>query len=302
MTGEVEGGTERGSGADVMTASPAAQNAKGGAGEPSDLEKIKAAQASRRTRRTRSTAVPLTPDSTAPGVDKAEPTATSDDSPIPRRDHEAALAAVREEMATMRLEMGSLRRNHLHNLKKVTEERDMFASQLVREQSAAKRAPSTGETRKVADMEVQLRAARTRNTDLEAENGVLRDEVKQLNFRVQASKTIDAATNGYERIVDDLVVVKLKCAQLQEEKEDLLRINKELSQTAAMLTDANGELEKSRTHWVVQCADLEKKRAELEAKVMETRPGQSSEEKEAKGATNPDTSYTGSDLQELKLN
>lgn len=268
--------------------------------ELSDLEQIKAAQQSRRSRRTRPTGPPTAeePESTAPAADSST---TDDSTPVSRKEHEAVVEALRQEMATARLEMGSLRRNHLHNLKKVTEERDMFAAQLAREQSAAKQAPSGADSRKVADVEVQLRAARSRNADLETENTVLRDEVKQLNFRVQASKTIDAATNGYESIVNDLVAVKLKCAQLQEEKEDLLRINKDLSTTNAVLTDANGELEKSRSQWVVQCADLETKRIDLETKVKDLEAGVSSAAAASQKAANQDTSYAGSDLQELKL-
>lgn len=259
--------------------------------ELSDLEKIKAAQASRRSRRSRgpvATPTPSTESVPASGEGSG--------------DGSSEMEKLREEAATLRLEMSSLRRNHLHNLKRVTEERDMFASQLVHEQSNSGGAAGAAEKRKLGDVEVQLRAARTRNNDLEAENGVLRDEVKQLNFRVQASKTLDAATNGYERIVDDLVSVKLKCAQLQEEKEDLLRINKELTQTSAVLTDANGELEKSRSQWVMQCADVEKKRAVLEARVKQMEGGEAKRAEKRKSEVKDDTSYDGSDLQDIKLN
>lgn len=267
----------------------------------SDLEKIKAAQASRRSRRARPSATPVVEDE-EPAPEK-EPAAASDASAlVPRTEHDAALEALQKELASAHLEMSSFRRNNLQNLKKVTEERDMFASQLAKEQNAAKHTPLVGQGRKVADVEVQLRAARSRNSDLETENGMLRDEVKQLNFRVQASKTIDAATNGYESIVNDLVAVKLKCAQLQEEKEDLLRINKDLSTTTAVLTDANGDLEKSRSEWVVQCAELETKRVNLATKLKVYEAGASSAAAARRKAANQDTSYDGSDLQELKLN
>lgn len=169
----------------------------------------------------------------------------------------------------------------------------MFASQLAREQAAGTKEGSQLDARKVSDMAVQLRAARTRNDDLEEENTALRDEVKQLTFRVQAGKTLSAANDGYERIVDELVTAKLKCAQLQEEKDDLLKINRELTQANAVLTEANGELEKSRSSWVVQCAELEKQRAEMEKKLKEMQNGM---------AENADTSYKGSDLQDIKLN
>lgn len=170
----------------------------------------------------------------------------------------------------------------------------MFASQLAREQAAAgtKEGPQN-DARKASDMAARLRAARTRNDDLEEENTALRDEVKQLTFRVQAGRTLSAANDGYERIVDELVAVKLKCAQLQEEKEALLKINREVTQANGVLTEANGELEKSRSSWVVQCAELEKQRAEMESRLKEV---------EKARAENADTSYKGSDLQDIKLN
>lgn len=188
--------------------------------------------------------------------------------------------------------MASLRRNHLANIKKVTDERDMFAAQLVREQqqSEERAGSNPDQSKKTQEMAAQLRAARTRSTDLETENAELRDEVKQLNFRVQAGKTLSAANDGYERIVDELVNVKLKCAQLQEEKEELLKINRELMASNAQFREQSGDLEKSRSGWVVQCAELEKQRAELESKV-----------KELQGMNNPDTSYKGADLQDVKL-
>lgn len=288
---------------DVIAASaktpPAAESTESAApAELSDLEKIKAAQASRRSRRSRGPTATPTPSTDSSAGDMPALAASGEAA----GDASVEVEKMRQEAATLRLEMSSLRRNHLHNLKKVTEERDMFASQLAREQATSGSTLGAAEKRKVADLEVQLRAARTRNNDLEAENGVLRDDVKQLNFRVQASKTLDAATNGYERIVDELVSVKLKCAQLQEEKEDLLRINKELTQTSAVLTDANGELEKSRSQWVVQCAGLEKERAELETKLKMLERGVAKTEERRKSQVKDDTSYDGSDLQDIKLN
>lgn len=244
------------------------------AGELSDLDKIKAAQAARRSRRTRPPTKP--------------PKKPVEESPEPEEVDE--VKKLQTELSTMRLEMVSLRRNHLTNLKKVTEERDMFATQLAKEQNVEGKS-STADAKKASDMAAQLRASRTRNNDLESENAALRDDVKQLNFRVQAGKTLAAANDGYERIVDELVTVKLKCAQLQEEKEDLLKINKDLTQQNAHFRDATGELEKSRSSWVVQCAELEKQRAELEKKM-----------KAMEGAANPDTSYKGSDLHNVNLN
>lgn len=260
----------------------------------SDLDKIKAAQAARRTRRSR---VPK-----APATASAAPSETTKPADESSGEESPEMKKMREEMTTLRLEMSSLRRNHLQNLKKVTEERDMFATQLVHEQSSSGGASKTADMRKLGDAEVQLRAARTRNNDLEAENRVLRDDVKQLNFRVQANKTMAAATNGYERIVDDLVTVKVKCAELQEEKEEMLRMNKELTQKVAVLSQANGELEKSRSQWVLQCADVEKKRGVLEARVKELQEKQSMADEKRKERVRQDTSYEGSDLQDIKLN
>lgn len=232
--------------------------------ELSDVERIKAAHAARRSRRDRGAApVPAdeSPDHPASvGEEK-------DDNPVVAKlkaAHAAEILKLRQDSSNLRLELSSLRRNHLQNIKKLTEERDMFALQLAKEQEVSSK-PGV-DTKQIDDKNVQLRAARTRNNDLENENAVLREDVKQLNFRIQASKTIDAATDGYEKIVSDLVEVKLKCALLEEEKEELLRMNKELSSTSHVLRQANGELEKSRSDWVVRCADLERKCCELKAK------------------------------------
>ena len=225
----------------------------------SDIERIKAAQAARRNRRSRSSRqLPLPP--TAISV-------SSTSSSEPNKD-DAELKKLREEATNLRIEMGSLRRNHLQNIKALTAERDMFARQLAKEQNSSK--PNTHSTRSEEDLSAQLRAARTRNTNLESENAELRDEVKQLNFRVQAARTLDAASDGYEKIVDDLVKVKLQCAQLQEEKEHLLMINKDLMSTTAKLTEANGDLESSRSEWVLKCADLERERHELKQTLKAT--------------------------------
>lgn len=253
--------------------------------EMSDLEKIKAAQAARRTRRA------------PPSV--AVPEAASAEDAAPRGEEEPALVTqLRQEVLALKVEMGSLRRNNVANVKKVSEERDMFAVQLAREQEeAGGSAGGKAESKKMADLNAQLRAARTRNTDLEEENKTLRDEVKQLNFRVQASRTLDAANDGYDKIVEDLVTFKLRCAQMEEEKEDLLRKNKDLKSTNAALFDANGDLETSRSQWVVQCAELEKEKTTLAERVRGL-----STKASVPGGQSHDTSYSGSDLQELQLN
>lgn len=285
----------------------------------SEIEKIKAAHAARKSRRSRPPRPPsssvLAPSDETDNVEGEEAMngvtmdsgsssghidgdeGQSEESVLVstlKKQHAQQVEALRQQVSTMNVELSSLRRNHIENLKAITQERNMFASQLATEQNAAaKLAASGADLKKLTDLEAQLRASRSRNAVLETQNESLRDEVKQLTFLTQAVKTIDAASDGYNKVVNELVNSKLKCAQLQEEKEDLLRINKELTTTSAVLRDANGELEKSRSEWVVQCAELEKKRAELED-MVKAKP-----ETEKNG--NDATSYAGSDLQELKL-
>lgn len=258
----------------------------------SEIDKIKAAHAARRSRRARGTSTtavkPPSPQR------KLASEAPIDEDPAVTKvktEYDQKVEQLRQELSNMKLEMGSLRRNHLQNIKQLTESRDMFAKQLAQEQNNTGK-PSGVKTKKLEDLEAQLRAARTRNSDLESENEMLRDDVKQLNFRVQASKALDAASDGYEQIVSELVTVKVRCAQLEEEKEELLRMNKELSSTAHVLREANGELEKSRSQWVVQCADIEKQRTELEVKLKELE-GKATETVEAQ---------TDGSLQDVKLN
>ncbi|PXF48758.1 hypothetical protein BWQ96_01610 [Gracilariopsis chorda] len=258
----------------------------------SEIDKIKAAHAARRSRRARgASAAAAKPPSPQP---KPATEALADEDPAVtkvRTESEQQVEQLRQELSNMKLEMGSLRRNHIQNIKQLTESRDMFAKQLAKEQDSTVK-PSSANAKKLEDLEAQLRAARTRNSDLESENEMLRDDVKQLNFRVQASKTFDAASDGYEQIVSELVMVKVRCAQLEEEKEELLRMNKEFASTAHVLREANGELEKSRSQWVVQCADIEKQRTELETKLKEL---------ESK-ATNAVEAQTDGSLQDVKLN
>lgn len=287
----------------------------------SEIEKIKAAHAARKSRRSRPPRPPtssvLSPSGEIGDADAEEAInggkvdievssgqVDGDDTQSEelgmvstmKKQHAQQVESLREQITSLNVELSSLRRNHLENVKAITQERDMFASQLAAEQSGSSRLGPAGDSKKLSDLEVQLRASRTRNSDLESENSALRDELKQLKFLVQASKTIDAASDGYNKVVNELVDTKMKCAQLQEEKEDLLRINKELTTTSAVLRDANGELEKSRSEWVVQCAELEKKRAELADKMDKVLKKRATEE-----TSNDATSYTGSDLQELKL-
>lgn len=303
----------------------------------SDIEKIKAAHAARRAARRRPPRAPASPSAamSPPSSSPDNANGSSRDTSKGSNDNDtkqgtatttnttttatstggdsgeaagdaAEIAQLREELKRLNLEMKSLHRNHITNIKAISAQRDMFAEQLAREQQRAgnpsskhgsknqsSRVGSGSTTLSVADVEAQLRAARIRNSDLEAENTMLRDEVKQLNFRVQASKTLDAASNGYQQVVDDLVAVKLKCAQLMEEKEDLLRINKELTTTSNVLSDSNGDLEKSRAQWVMQCAEVEKKRTELE-KLLKQKSLELEQIRSGRDEAR-------SDLQELKL-
>lgn len=263
--------------------------------EMSEIEKIKAAHAARRSRRSRPPLPPsssVLPPSSADAADASADASAADASASADADETQQLAKANEQVAIMRVELSSLRRNHLQNIKKITAERDMFAVELAKQQNDQKGGGPN--SKKLGDVEAQLRASRTRNSDLELENNALRDEVKQLKFRVQASKTIDAASDGYNKVVDELVDAKLQCAQLMEEKEDLLRINKELTSTSAVLRNSNGDLEKSRSEWVLRCADVEKQRSELEKRVKVQSSSKSNN-------VTDDPSYSGLDLHELKL-
>lgn len=261
--------------------------------EMSDLDRIKAAHAARRSRRTQ--AKPQTTETSAETVLKEE---NKDEDPKIaqlKKDYETQIAKLKEESVGLRVEIKSLNRLRADELKELSDQRDMFAMQLAKEQQSKPKTGSTDNSKTVDSLTVQLKAARVRNNDLEDENKRLRDEVKQLNFMVQANKTLTAASEGYEDIVQELVTHKLKCAQLSEEKESLMHMNNDLSVTSQVLRDANGELETSRSDWVVKCADLEREKGELQRKLRlkaEDKPANPSD----------DTSYAGSDLQELKLN
>jgi hypothetical protein len=169
---------------------------------------------------------------------------------------------IRQLRSSHEVELQSLRRNHIQNLKKVAAERDMFAAQLAKEQ-ASPSAPAT-ERKQLSDLHAQLRAARIRTADLQEEVTRLKDENKQLLFRVQANKALNAAADSYANVVDDLVSAKVKCAQLEEEKEEYRRASKESASSIALLAEANGDLEKSRADWVIQCADLQRQVDELQ--------------------------------------
>lgn len=165
------------------------------------------------------------------------------------------LENLRSELASAKVEMASMLRNHVANVQKLSAERDMFALQLAQEQAEAP--PES--VRGIEDLRAQLKASRMRNANLEEENVQLRQERKDLALRVTASKTLDAASTGYEKVVIDLIDVKLQCATLSDEKEAAALEIKNLKSDNQALSNANGLLEKSRADWVLKCADLERK-------------------------------------------
>jgi hypothetical protein len=218
---------------------------------------------------------------------------------------DAAVGDTGEELRQLHaahlVELQSLRRNNIENLKKVAEERDMFAAQLAQEQAHGRTSASA--KKQIADLTAQLRAARIRTADMQEELARLQAENKQLYFRVQANKTLHAEADSYSKIVEDLVNVKIQCAQLEEEKEEYRRASREISSSIAILTEANGDLEKSRAEWVVQCADLQREKDELEKQLAElkrsnagtlsTRSNDSPPVKRESLATSPDASFSG---------
>lgn len=164
------------------------------------------------------------------------------------------LEKLREELKIAQLEIGSMRRNNVTNIQKLQAERDAFAKQLAQEQAEISPESRQG----LANLQADLRATKLRNTRLEEENANLRKERKNLELRATATKTLDAASSGYEKVVVDLIEVKLKCATLNDEKEELVHQNRTQKSDNDHLSEANRLLEKSRSEWVVKCADLER--------------------------------------------
>lgn len=226
-----------------------------------DMDQIRAMHAARRSSRRRASASSSLDSSTnalpsfiSTDISKLSLQSCSNDS-----ENEKALAALHAAHA---VEIQSIHRNHIENLKKIANERDMFAAQLVKEQSESK--PFLKETNQINALQAQLRAARIRTTDLQEENARLLHEVKQLRLLIQAEKTQQAEASSYAAVVEQLVNVKMQCAQLDEEKESLRRSAREAAASVTMLKNANGDLEKSRADWVRQCAELELAKRDLE--------------------------------------
>ena len=195
-----------------------------------------------------------------------------------RKSSESEVKSLKDELTAGRVELASLRRNHQANIKRIEKERDMFAAELAREQGQGQGATRlgrkgsarlTGSTNKVEELEAQLRAVRTRNSDLEEENKTLRQENKEAVLRLQATKTLSAESGAYDKIVADLVDIKLKLALSQEENEELSRSVKTTKDSTDVMKKANGNLEKSRQEWVVKCAAAEKEKAALQQEVSE---------------------------------
>lgn len=193
-----------------------------------------------------------------------------------RKSSDAEITKLKDELSAGHVELGSLRRNHQANIKKVEGERDMFAAALAQEQGQGKSGGGIGgrvggmgsrSSSKVEEVEAQLRAARVRNGDLEEENVGLRQENKQMLLRLQANKTLGAESGAYDKLVADLVDVKLKLALAQEQSEEQTRSVKGIKDTNNVLRTANGDLEKSRQEWVLKCANLEKEKEELQQKI-----------------------------------
>jgi hypothetical protein len=159
------------------------------------------------------------------------------------------------------VELQSIRRNHIENIKRIAEERDALATRLTENEG---RAGSSKELKQIANLTTSLRAARIRTADLQSENERLQEQNKQLLLRIQAGKTMDAESSAYEGIIGELVDAKMQYATMQEEMEQLRRNSRDAAQSIAVLTEANGDLEKSRAEWVVQCADLQRTNNELQ--------------------------------------
>ena len=206
-----------------------------------NMEKLREAARKRRLRRNASRPAPEAEEKKEAGESKGE------------ADPEE-IAKLREQLTTARLEMASMRRNHVTNVQKLTRERDMFAIQLSKEQEQATPESKRG----MEELRDELAASKRRVQNLEEENVRMREELKELRLRVTAFKTLDAANTGYESVVDDLIHVKLKLATLSADNENLVHENRVLKSDNDTLTTANGLLEKSRADWVHKCAQLEK--------------------------------------------
>lgn len=250
--------------------------------EEPDMEKLKAAQAARRRQRR-----PLSNSMQSVGFGQSSKSSSSPDVPnalsstniqsITAQPDEACTSGSSEQLEAIKqvheqqicelkqahaVELQSIHRNHLENLRKMREQRDMFAEQLAKEQSESE--ASVAGTKQIDAYKAQLRVARIRGAELQGENTKLLDKVKQLMLLVQAQTTQRAEAASFDAVVQELVSIKLRCAQLEEENEDFRRLAREASSAVNLLKSANGDLEKSRAEWVRQCSNLEQSVKELE--------------------------------------
>lgn len=279
-----DGATDKAKPADDTTSEKPAEGAVDPAAQASmdNMAKLKEAARLRRQRRAANR-----PQEEAPPEPK--PTSTSGGEV-----DAAEVEKLRSDLASARLEMASMRRNHVNNVKKISSERDMFAIQLSKEQETA----SPESKRAIDELRAELTASKFRVKNLEEENTGMRTELKELRLRDQAFKTMDAANSGYDSIVNDLISVKLKLATVSEEKDNLSYENRVLKADNENLSTANGLLEKSRTEWVEKCADIERKVQEGETFSISTTnavSGRSGDRSEKS------LSINSSDLQELAL-
>lgn len=183
-----------------------------------------------------------------------------------------ALADAQSALSTARVEMASLRRNHGHNLKAMTRERDLALAAAARAQGAGSAAGgvtaggSGGATaagvavlkEQVRDLEAQLRASRLRSAEVEKEAAELSSEVKQLRFRVQAAATMEAANGAYDQMIEQLVEMKLKVAEGEEARAVASNSLRQLERSAAAASERAEAAEGAKNDLVWAKIDLER--------------------------------------------
>lgn len=184
----------------------------------------------------------------------------------------AALAEAQSALSTARVEMASLRRNHGHNLKAMTRERDLALAAAARAQGSGSAAGGASAgvgggsaasgvaalKEQVRDLEAQLRASRLRSAEVEKEAAELSSEVKQLRFRVQAAATMEAANGAYDQMIEQLVEMKLKVAEGEEARAVASNSLRQLERSAAAATERAEAAEGAKNDLVWAKIDLER--------------------------------------------
>lgn len=185
----------------------------------------------------------------------------------------ASLADAQAALSTARVEMASLRRNHGHNLKAMTRERDLALAAAARAQGSgtvaggampggggagAAAAGMSALKEQVRDLEAQLRASRLRSAEVEKEAAELSSEVKQLRFRVQAAATMEAANGAYDQMIEQLVEMKLKVAEGEEARAVASNSLRQLERTAAAASERAEAAEGAKNDLVWAKIDLER--------------------------------------------